>query len=88
VEGKLYLFVGIDRTRRHGSPTHSHASPTTRSIASMISYPGKLLHRGSQTGRLPSVYNHFNQDRSLTSRSTFKLNRAAALTEWRGLCAE
>ena len=35
-----------------------------------------------------SVYNHFNQERSLTSRSTFKLNRAAALTEWRGLCAE
>lgn len=54
----------------------------------MISYPGKLLHRGSQTGRLPSVYNHFIQDRSLTSRSDFKLNRAAALTEWRGLCAE
>ena len=34
-----------------------------------------------------SVSNHFNQDRSLSSRPHFKLNRAAALAEWRGLCA-
>lgn len=32
--------------------------------------------------------NHFNQDRSLSSRNHFKLNRTAALLEWRGLCAE
>jgi putative transposase len=32
-----------------------------------------------------SVHNHFNQERHLYSRSNFKLNRAAALTEWRGL---
>ncbi len=34
-----------------------------------------------------SVHNHFNQERSLYSRSNFKLNRAAALAEWRGLGA-
>jgi len=34
-----------------------------------------------------AVYNHFNQERSLSSRPNFKLNRAAALAEWRGLCA-
>ena len=34
-----------------------------------------------------SVHNHFNQERHLYSRSNFKLNRATALTEWRGLCA-
>jgi putative transposase len=34
-----------------------------------------------------SVCNHFNSERSLTSRTTFKLSRAAALAEWRGLCA-
>ena len=34
-----------------------------------------------------SVLNHFNSERSLTSRSTFKLNRAAALAEWRLLCS-
>ena len=32
-----------------------------------------------------SVYNHFNQERSLTSRNTFKANRTAALAEWRQL---
>jgi len=35
-----------------------------------------------------SVSNHFNQERSLSSRHHFKVNRAAALAEWRGLCAE
>ena len=34
-----------------------------------------------------SVHNHFNQERHLYSRSNFKLNRTAALAEWRGLCA-
>ncbi len=35
-----------------------------------------------------SVSNHFNQERSLSNRDNFKINRAAALAEWRGLCAE
>lgn len=34
-----------------------------------------------------SVHNHFNQERALYSRQNFKLNRAAALAEWRGLFA-
>jgi putative transposase len=33
-----------------------------------------------------SVQNHFNQERCLSSRARYKLNRAAALAEWRGLC--
>ena len=33
-----------------------------------------------------SVHNHFNQERTLSSRTLFKLNRAAALAEWRGPC--
>jgi putative transposase len=32
-----------------------------------------------------SVHTHFNAERHLYNRSNFKLNRAAALTEWRGL---
>jgi putative transposase len=32
-----------------------------------------------------SVHTHFNAERHLYSRSNFKLNRAVALTEWRGL---
>jgi putative transposase len=34
-----------------------------------------------------SVYNHFNQERSLNSRDIFQRNRTAALAEWRGLFA-
>ena len=34
-----------------------------------------------------SVVNHFNSERSLYSRANFKKNRAAALAEWRALCA-
>jgi len=34
-----------------------------------------------------SVHNHFNQERHLYNRQDFKLNRSAALAEWRGLAA-
>ncbi len=33
------------------------------------------------------VHNHFNQERHLYSRKNFKLNRTAALSEWRQLCS-
>jgi putative transposase len=33
-----------------------------------------------------SVHNHFIQERHLYSRANFKLNRTAALAEWRQLC--
>ena len=34
-----------------------------------------------------SVHNHFNQERHLSSRENFKMNRSAALAEWRELGA-
>lgn len=34
-----------------------------------------------------SVHNHFNQERHLYNRESFKLNRSAALAEWRQLAA-
>jgi putative transposase len=34
-----------------------------------------------------SVLNHFNQERSLSPRSSYKAKRAAALAEWRDLFA-
>ena len=34
-----------------------------------------------------SVYNLFNQERHLYSRNNFKINRTAALNEWRQICA-
>ena len=35
-----------------------------------------------------SLINLFNSERSLYSRQHFKLNRVAALAEWRQLCAD
>jgi len=34
-----------------------------------------------------SIHNHFNQERHLYNRQSFKLNRIAALAEWRQLAA-
>ncbi len=34
-----------------------------------------------------SIHSHFNQERHLNRRDTFKQNRAAALAEWRQLAA-
>jgi putative transposase len=34
-----------------------------------------------------SVHNHFNQERHLYSSHSFKINRTAALNEWRLLCS-
>jgi putative transposase len=34
-----------------------------------------------------SVRNHFNLERHLYSRDNFKVNRAAALAEWRQVCS-
>ncbi|WP_242468884.1 NAD(P)/FAD-dependent oxidoreductase, partial [Rhodovibrio salinarum] len=34
-----------------------------------------------------SLYNHFNHNRHLTSRTMFKANRSAALAEWQQLTA-
>ena len=34
-----------------------------------------------------SIHNHFNHDRPLNRRDTFKRDRAAAVAEWRQLAA-
>jgi putative transposase len=34
-----------------------------------------------------NVYNHFNLDRHLIDRQTYKTHRSAALAEWRSLIA-
>ena len=34
-----------------------------------------------------TVHNHFNQERHLTDRQTFKANRSAAMAEWKALAA-
>jgi len=34
-----------------------------------------------------SLYNHFNQERHLTDRQTYKERRSAALADWQSLAA-
>jgi putative transposase len=34
-----------------------------------------------------NIHNHFNQDRHLIDRQTYKLRRSAALAEWQSLMA-
>jgi putative transposase len=34
-----------------------------------------------------SIHHHFNSERTLVNRQTFKDRRTAALAEWRELCA-
>jgi len=34
-----------------------------------------------------SIHNHFNQERHFCSRANFKVNRVAALADWRGVGA-
>ena len=34
-----------------------------------------------------NVHNHFNQERHLVDRRTYKLHRSAALAEWQNLMA-
>jgi putative transposase len=70
-----YPFLGRESTaseHRHDMPP-LRASPTFARFSKFAS-----VHA--------SVYNLFNQERSLSSRQNFKRNRAAALAEWRGLC--
>ena len=52
------------------------------------------MHRFRRMGTLQKVcsvhavfHNHFNQERHLTSRNTYKLNRTAAMVEWKRLAS-
>jgi putative transposase len=46
----------------------------------------RRMHSLQKFASIPaSFHNHFDPQRSLSTRSTFKLNLDAALTEWRSL---
>ena len=58
-----------------------------RSATKQFGFGGIDLVRCLQTFAAvhSSVHNHLNKERQLHSRDNFKLNRNAALTEWRQL---
>jgi hypothetical protein len=76
----------------HGRPTSAaRASPTAVSGDKKLNHA--LGHHPADASLQKfaalhgSIHNHFNQERHLSSRPAFKDRRAAALTEWRQLCA-
>ena len=75
---------------------NSHPLPGSGLIATHEKGPFRRRERAMQRFRSmrtlqkfvavhASVHNHFNQERHLYSRANFKLNRTAALAEWRQL---
>jgi putative transposase len=67
--------------------TENSHPPFRRGERSMLRFQGmRSLQKFAAVHA--SVSNHFNHERSLSSRNLFKLNRTAALAEWRVLCAE
>ncbi|MCC0022856.1 MAG: IS6 family transposase [Hyphomicrobiaceae bacterium] len=84
--------------RELGSPKHRNDGRWTNNRAENSHLPFRRRERAMLRFRQmrslqkfvvvhDSFYNHLNQERHLTSRDIFKSNRAAALTEWRGLGA-
>ena len=62
---------------------NSHLPFRRRERAMLRFRRAKTLQKFVSTHAL--IQNHFNQERHLYSRTNFKLNRAAALAEWRQL---
>ncbi len=63
--------------------THQPFRRRDRAMAKFRS--AKSLHKFASIHA--SVHNHFNQERHIRSRQNFKLNRSAALAEWRRIAA-
>ena len=75
----------IDNKRANNRAENSHLSFRRREHAMLRFRRMQSLQKFATVHS--SVYNHFNQARHLCSRDNFKLNRAAALAEWRQLGA-
>ena len=78
-------IVRVARTQRErGNPASGVSSATTPRAMQRVRRMRSLQKFASGHA---SVHNHFNSERHLYTRQNFKLNRAAALAEWRGLGA-
>ncbi len=71
---------------RNNRPGNSH-QPFRRRERAMLRF--RRMHSLQKFAAVHgSVHNHFNADRSLTSRPDYKQARTAALAEWRTLCGD
>jgi putative transposase len=72
--------------RWHNNRAENSHQPFRRREGAMASFRDvKTLQKFASAHA--SIHNHFNQERHLNSRETFKENRAIALAEWRQLAA-
>ena len=80
--------IGISEPQERGRWLNNRAEnsrqPFRRRERAMAKFRGiKTLQKFASVHA--SIHNHFNQDRRLNRRDTFKQNRCAALAEWRQL---
>lgn len=82
----LKEFGGAERQetgRRENTRAENWHLPFRRRERTMLRF-----RRMRSLQKFASVHSHFNTERHLYSRNSFQLNRTAAPSEWRGLCAE
>jgi len=80
------LGRGDDRemAHRHNNRAENSHQPLRRRERAMLRFR-RMRSLQKFASVHASVHNHFNQERSLSSRPNYKANRTAALAEWRGL---
>ena len=88
--GAAMKVIGVEDRQRCGQWLNNRAEnshqPFRRREGAMARFRDiKTLQRFAAAHA--SIHNHFNQERHLYNRETFKLNRSAALAEWRQLAA-
>jgi putative transposase len=83
-------IIGISGRQETGrwknNPTENSHQPFRRRERAMAKFrSAKTLQKLASVHA--SVHNHFNQERHLHNRQNFKVNRSAALVEWRQIAA-
>ena len=88
--GAAMKDIGVEDRQRYGRWLNNRAEnshqPFRRREGAMARFRDiKTLQKFAAAHA--SIHNHFNQERHLYNRENFKLNRSAALAEWRQLAA-
>ena len=88
--GALRKPAGVLHVRRGCGPAagrHVHPDARMQSTLLLSRMGASKSTAANSSPAHSSIHNHFNQERHLYNRENFKLNRSAALAEWRQLAA-
>ena len=89
--GAAMKVIGVEDRQIFGQWLNNRAEnshpPFRRREGAMARFRGIKTLKKFAAAAHASIHNHFNQERHLYNRETFKLNRYAALAEWRQLAA-